>query len=85
MAQSPRERVAELLGNLREAARLHDPIARSVVEVVKLLADEAKESLVSAEGEDMLRLQGGARQLAKIYRELTITPPNIQPKSAQEQ
>ena len=72
-----RERLAELAAKLRDAANLHDPIAKAAIELVKLSADELKESLVSAEGEDMLRAQGAARQLSKIHRELTTTPPSI--------
>lgn len=70
----------ELAGKVREAAKLHDPVAKTTVEIVKLCLDELKESLVTAEGDDMLRTQGAARQLEKLYRELTVTPPSIAPK-----
>lgn len=72
-----KERTAELVKKLREAAVLQDPLARAVVEMVKLSREEVKESLVSADGEDMYRLQGTARYLAKLYRELTTEPPTI--------
>ena len=70
-----KERVTELAKQLREAAQLMDPVARAAIELVKLASDTAKESLVSAEGDDMLRLQGAARQLTKLHTELTTNPP----------
>lgn len=72
-----RNRIAELTQRLREAAKMQDPIAAAAVEVVKLSAEAAKESLVGADGNDMLRHQGAARQFAKLHTELTQTPPSI--------
>lgn len=72
-----RNRITELAKQLREAAHLQDPTAKAAIELVKLSADMAKESLVSAAGDDMLRLQGAARHLTKLHTELTTTPPNI--------
>lgn len=74
-----RERMDELVGRIRDAAKLHDPIATAVVELVRLSHEDAKESLVSAEGNDIHRLQGAARHIQKLYRDLTITPPSITP------
>lgn len=74
---TPKERLAELARKLREAALAQDPIARTVIELVKLSGEEAKESLVSADGEDMYRMQGAARHMAKLYKELTVEPPSI--------
>lgn len=74
---TPKERLAELARKLREAALAQDPIARTVIELVKLSGEEAKESLVSADGEDMYRVQGAARHMAKLYKELTVEPPSI--------
>lgn len=70
----------ELLGRIRDAHKLQDPIAKHVIDVVKLLREEAKEDLVSAEGTGMLQLQGQARLLQQILRELTTTPPHIRPE-----
>lgn len=72
-----KERATELAKKLRDAAFAQDPTARAVIELLKLSVDEAKESLVSADGEDMLRVQGAARHMAKLYRELTVEPPTI--------
>lgn len=76
-----RRRIAELAQQLRDAARLQDPLAKVAVELVKLSAEEAKESLVDATGDDMLRVQGAARQLKKLHRELTMAPPSVQEPS----
>lgn len=74
---TPKERLAELAKKLRDAAMTQDPLARAAIEFVKLSGDELKESLVSADGEDMYRVQGAARHMAKLYRELTVEPPSI--------
>lgn len=79
-----KDRATQLAAQIREAANLHDPAARACIELVKLQLDSVKDTLVSAEGEDMLRHQGVARHLTKVYKELTVTPPNINP-AAQEQ
>ncbi len=68
-------RKAELEAMLRKAAREGDPVARATVELVKLTLDETRESLVDAAGDDMLRVQGSARQLGKILKGLTVEPP----------
>lgn len=70
-------RVAELVQRLRDAAKTQEPAAMAAVELVKLVGLVAQESLVSAEGDDMLRAQGAARTLAKLHTDLTRTPPNI--------
>ena len=77
-----RERLAELTKKLRDAAFQQDPIARAVIELVKLSAEEAKESLVSAEDQDIQRTQGAARAWARMFRELTTEPPSINKSGA---
>jgi hypothetical protein len=51
--------------------------------MVKLSHEELKESLVNADGEDMYRMQGAARHMAKLFRELTVEPPTINKSGAQ--
>lgn len=80
---TPKERMAELTARLRDAARQQDPIARAAVELVQLSAAEAKESLVEAAGDDMLRRQGAARHLAKLHKDLTTQPPMIKVQETQ--
>ncbi len=70
-----KERILDLAKQLREAANVMDPIAKAVIELVKLSSDAAKESLVAADGNDMLRMQGAVRQLDKLHKELTTNPP----------
>lgn len=70
-------RATDLAKRLRDAAKMQDPCAMMAVELVKLHGDMVQESLVSAEGDDMLRQQGSARQLRTLHRELTVEPPAI--------
>jgi hypothetical protein len=70
-----KERITELAKQLREAAAAQDPLARAVIELVKLSGEAAKESLVAADGNDMLRAQGAVRQFEKLHKELTTNPP----------
>lgn len=77
---SSKARTTELTQQLREAAKLQDPAAVATVRLVKHLYEDVKERLVDAVGDDMLRLQGAARHLAKLHTELTVTPASIAPK-----
>jgi hypothetical protein len=77
MTQKDKERTAELVGRLRDAAKLHDPAAQAAIELIRLTAEECKDSLVSAVGDDMLRQQGAAQRMQRLHKELTTTPPNI--------
>lgn len=77
--QTTKERRVALTKALREAAAKEEPLARMAIEMVKLSGDEAKESLVSAEGEDIHRLQGAARHMIALYRDLTRDPMNVTP------
>jgi hypothetical protein len=72
-----KERITDLAKQLRDAARMQDPVARAAIELVKLSSDAAKESLVTAEGDGILRAQGEARAMARLHRELTTIPPSI--------
>lgn len=81
---TPKERKADLEKKLREAAQLQDPLAKAAIELVKLTGDSLKESLVNAAEEDMLRIQGAAREFARLHKELTTTPPSIVAPTNQE-
>ncbi len=74
---TPRERVSQQLERLRDAYLVQDPMARAIVDVLKLSLEELKESLVKAVGEDIPRTQGAARHLMKLHQELTTPPPSI--------
>lgn len=70
-------RATDLVKRLRDAAREMDPIARAAIELVQVMGDTAKDTLVSADGDDMLRAQGEARVFRKLLADLTTIPPNI--------
>ena len=74
-----RTRITELQGKLRDAARLHDPVAQAVVELTRLMLEDAKNTLVTSAGDEMLRAQGAAQQSQRLYKELTTPPPSIKP------
>lgn len=80
--QSLKERKLELAKTVREAAQKQEPVSRAIIELVKLTIDDIKESLVSAEREDIHRLQGAARELRRLYRELTTDSPSVAPTGA---
>ncbi len=77
MVANNKAKVDALVSRLRDAAKLQDPIARAVVELVRLSHEDVKESLVNAEGNDIHRLQGAARHLHKLHKDLTTAPPGI--------
>lgn len=72
-----RVEMVELASRLREAAKLEDPVAKSAVALVHLIIEDMKVSLVEANGDDMLRLQGAIRRFLWLYKELTEAPPAI--------
>lgn len=72
-----RVKITELVQRVREAANLQDPVAQAAVEIVRLLVEVTKESLVEADGNDMLRMQGAAKAFSKLHKDLITTPPNI--------
>ncbi len=74
---SNKQQAAELAARLRDAVAMQDPLALTVVTLLRLQMDEIKDSLVQSEGQDTLRLQGAARHLHKLHRELTTRPPNV--------
>lgn len=73
--ESRKQPLADLAAKLREGLSLQDPMARVAVQLLISTADDVKESLVLADGEDMLRMQGAARQLRTLIRDITTEPP----------
>jgi ribosomal protein L17 len=51
--------------------------AQQVKQMVGLLLEEAKHNLVTAEGAVLLRLQGEARALQRIFEQLTKKPTQL--------
>jgi hypothetical protein len=70
-------RISELAADLQKSNAYE---ALAIRELVDLLFEEVKHSLVSSEGEATLRLQGEARALGKLYNQLTRPSPVKQEK-----
>lgn len=79
MTKTEKERAAELAARLRDAVMLQDPLALTVVALLKASIEQLKESLVQSSGDDTLRLQGAAQSFYKLHKELTTRPPNTKP------
>jgi hypothetical protein len=73
MAPSSKRRQTEITEMLRLSP---SPDARGAVELVGLLLEDARSALVQAAADDMLRVQGEARVLDRLYKRLTTAPPN---------
>lgn len=48
------------------------PEAQQVRQMIGLLLEDVKHNLISAEGDTLIRLQGEARLLQKLYEQLTV-------------
>lgn len=76
MSQVPdltrRKRVVEIQNKLNLSTT---PEAAEVKEMLAALLAEAKDKLVESSGEDMLKVQGEARLLKRLYNALTRTNP----------
>jgi 4-diphosphocytidyl-2C-methyl-D-erythritol kinase len=70
MTTNRKERVRQLAGKLQSSTAEE---AQQVKEMVGLLLEDAKHNLVSAEGAALIRLQGEARALQRIYEQLTTS------------
>lgn len=69
-----------MLAQVRGAARQLDPIASATIELLALLIREHKDKLVDAvDHDEILRGQGAARALNRLYRDLTTEPATIKP------
>lgn len=68
-------RVTDLAADL-QARDNHE--AASIKELVGLLLEEAKDSLLSQLGDDLIRAQGGAQAFDRLYKLLTTPTPKMQ-------
>lgn len=50
-------------------------MARMAIELVQRKAEEMRDKLVEAVGDDLLKRQGAAQEFKKLYVELTRKPP----------
>lgn len=71
MTMDRRQRSQELANKL-QASR--EPDAVAIKELLVLQFEEIKAGLVSAEGDDILRRQGGARAIERLLELLTRAP-----------
>lgn len=78
--ETPRQKGMRLAAGIRDKALRADMTAREAIEMLKAHETEEIRRLVEADGDDMLRVQGGIRLLQKIIRELTTTPPTHRSK-----
>jgi hypothetical protein len=69
----------EQLKRLREAANAGEPVAETVIRVIALMYEDTKESLVTAQAQDIQAVQGEAMLLKRLHKELTTNPPHIGP------
>lgn len=74
MKPTRKDRVSQLVGDLQKSTAYE---ALAIRELVGLLFEDTKHSLVSSEGEATLRLQGEARALDKLYKQLTRPSPVV--------
>lgn len=58
--------------------------AIQIKELIGLMLEEAKDSLMSATGEDILRQQGAARGFSRLQDLLTKPAPKMQQSTQQE-
>jgi predicted RNA binding protein with dsRBD fold (UPF0201 family) len=69
MTMTKKEQARRLASNLQKSTA---PEVQQVKEMIVLLLEDAKHSLIAAEGDAILRLQGEARSLQRIYELLTV-------------
>ena len=77
MEPNSRTRTTEITNQLRQS---HATEARMLVELIGLMLEDARSSLVRAAPEEFQRVQGGAQLLDKLYKQLTVTPPTQENK-----
>jgi hypothetical protein len=70
--QDRKARAAKLANDLYRSSL---PDAVGVKELLTLLIEDAKDSLIEASGDDTLRLQGEAKALLRLHRAITTSSP----------
>lgn len=68
MKSNRKERTQQLANDLQKSSLYEVNAMRDLVD---LLFEDAKDLLVSASGDELLRLQGEARALERLYSKLT--------------
>ncbi len=65
-----KDKLHELVETIRKSP---NPEARAAVALVGALLEAAKQKMLSAAGEDLLRTQGEAQCLDRLYKQLTVS------------
>ena len=69
---SRKQQVQELANDIHRSVALE---AIMIKRIVGLMLDEAKDKLINAQGDDLLRCQGEAQVLKRLHKDLTVTSP----------
>lgn len=74
-------RAQELATDIYKSGR---PDAIMIKELLTLQMEDAKDSLVTARGEDVYRAQGAAQALARVLNMISTPPPEMTRKQEQQ-
>jgi hypothetical protein len=74
VANPTKERLQELAKIVRQSG---DASSTAIKQLLPLLIDMAKDSLVEAQGIELTRLQGEVQALKRLYTSFTVEPPSI--------
>jgi hypothetical protein len=74
MANPAKERLRDLAKVVRSSG---DASSHAVKELLPLLIEMAKDSLVEAQGIELTRLQGEVQALKRLYASFTVEPVSI--------
>ena len=74
MANPTKERLQNLAKTVRQS---NSEASIAIKELLPLLIDMAKDSLVEAEGVELTRLQGEVQALKRLYASFTVEPVSI--------
>lgn len=72
MKRDRKARASQLVNDLQRSTAFE---VVAIKELVNLLYEDAKHKLVMGEGDNLLRLQGEARALQRLYEDLTTPSP----------
>lgn len=74
MANPAKERLKELAKTVRQTG---DASSAAIKQLLPLLIEMAKDSLVEAEGVELMRLQGEVQALKRLLASFTVEPVSI--------
>ena len=80
-AKGRKEQARQLASDLQKSLSAE---AQQIKQMIGLLLEDVKHSLISAEGDALLRLQGEARHLQRLYEQLTVKRVELPTRERQE-